>query len=326
MSKVLITGGAGFIGYHLAKRLLKEGYHVDLIDNLSRGVKDEELEKVLDNHNARLLNIDLLQPNTLTELSSDYEYIYHFAAIIGVSNVLNRPYNVLSDNVLMLLNMISFAKRQADLKRLIFTSTSEVYAGTLQNFKLPIPTPETTPLALTDLSHPRTTYMLSKIYGEALCHHSGIPFIVVRPHNVYGPRMGMVHVIPELFKKAYFAQNGGNLDVFSVSHSRTFCYIEDAVEMIKLSAELKECEGQTLNIGNQSPEILIKDVAGLIIKLIGKGLKINPMPETPGSPLRRCPDMTKTYNLTGYKPLTGIEKGIELTYEWYKNYIFKLNS
>lgn len=320
--KVLLTGGAGFIGYHLAKRLLKEGYEIDLADNLSRGVMDEELKEILNNSKIRFLNVDLLQTNDMDKLNNNYTHIYHFAAIIGVSNILKKPYNVLSNNVLMLLNLISFAKRQSSLRRFVFTSTSEVYAGTLQNFRLPIPTPETTPLSLTDLSHPRTSYMLSKIYGEALCHHSEIPFTIVRPHNVYGPRMGMAHVIPELLKKAHYSENGGNLDVFSVNHRRTFCYIDDFIEIIKLSAELQNCEGQTLNIGNQSPEISIEVLANLIIKITGKDLRINPKPETPGSPLRRCPDMTKTFELTGYRPEIKIEKGIKLTYEWYKKHIF----
>jgi nucleoside-diphosphate-sugar epimerase len=319
MKKTLITGGAGFIGFHLLKRLLKDGYHVDLIDNLSRGSLDNEMKNILNNTDVNLYNLDLLQSHELYELDNNYDLIFHFAAIIGVSNVLNRPYDVLSDNILMLLNMISFAKHQTALKRFVFTSTSEVYAGTLQNFDLPIPTPESTPLALTNLSHPRTSYMLSKIYGEALCHHAGIPFTIVRPHNVYGPRMGMAHAIPELLKKAHSSEDKGLLDVFSVSHRRTFCYIDDFVEMIILSAELPSCEGQTLNLGSQSPELSIEALAKLIISATGKNLRINPQPETPGSPARRCPDMTKAFKLTGYKPKVEIETGIHLTYEWYKN-------
>lgn len=322
MNKVLITGGAGFIGYHLAKRLSKEDFQIDLIDNLLRGVVDEELEKLLKVPDIRFLNVDLLNSDALDILSNDYNYIFHFAAIIGVANVLNRPYNVLSDNVLMLLNVISFAKRQSTLKRFVFTSTSEVYAGTLQHFQLSIPTPESTPLALTDLNSPRISYMLSKIYGETLCHYSGLPFTIIRPHNIYGPRMGMAHVIPELLKKAHYAQNGSKLDVFSIKHSRTFCYVDDFIEMVKMSAELHNCECETLNIGNQSPEISVETLAKLIIRLIGKDLKINPQSETAGSPLRRCPDMTKTFGLTGYTPQVNIERGIELTYEWYRKHIF----
>ena len=91
-------------------------------------------------------------------------------------------------------------------KLFVFASTSEVYAGSLEHFGLPIPTPETAPLGLPDLGRPRTTYMLSKIYGEALCRHAGLPFTILRPHNLYGPRMGMAHVIPELHARATHIQ------------------------------------------------------------------------------------------------------------------------
>lgn len=322
MKKALITGGAGFIGYHLSKRLLEDGYRVDLIDNFSRGSNDIELKALLDHPDVGFYDTDLLDPQKLTQLDKNYTHIYHFAAIIGVSNVLDRPYSVLSDNMLMLGNIISFARQTQTLKRLVFTSTSEVYAGTLKHFTLPIPTPESTPLALTDLAHPRTSYMLSKIYGEALCHHSGIPFTIVRPHNIYGPRMGMSHVIPELLKKSYYAHDKDYIDVFSPNHSRTFCYIDDFIEIIKSAAELSSCKNETLNIGNESPEILIGDLARIIINTVGKNLNINAQPETPGSPSRRCPDMKKTLALTGYSAKVTVEEGVMRTFRWYKENVF----
>jgi nucleoside-diphosphate-sugar epimerase len=91
----------------------------------------------------------------------------------------------------MLENVLTLARDQRDFSRFLFASTSEVYAGTLQYFGMPIPTPENTPLAMTALDEPRTSYMISKIMGEAMCQQSGLPFTIFRPHNVYGPRMGM---------------------------------------------------------------------------------------------------------------------------------------
>lgn len=323
MSKVLITGGAGFFGVHLARCLLNNGYKVDLVDNFSRGVNDDELKSLSAKSGVCILNRDLLQPGVLDDLDNNYKYIYHFAAIIGVVNVIDRPYHVLRDNVSMLVNMLSFAEHQSSLQRFVFTSTSEVYAGTLQHFTMPIPTPESTPLALTALDHPRTSYMLSKIYGEALCHHSGVPFTIIRPHNIYGPRMGMAHVIPELLKKAHCASDGARLDVFSVNHWRTFCYIDDTVMMMKLAAESSACMEETLNIGNQEPEISIGELARLILDIVGKNLEISEKPATPGSPLRRCPDMTRTIELTGYNSQVDLHKGLELTYDWYRTNVFE---
>jgi UDP-glucose 4-epimerase len=322
MKKVLITGGAGFIGYHLCKKLLNTDCQIDLADNLARGVMDRDLEILTGNPGLTFKNLNVLAPDSLHNLGTDYNYIYHLAAIIGVGHVLNRPFHVLADNTTMLLNIIDFARKQKELKRLVFTSTSEVYAGTLANFILPIPTPETTPLAVTDLKHPRTSYMLSKIYGEALCHQSGLPYTLIRPHNFYGPRMGLSHVIPELLKRAYESPDGGNLTVYSVDHRRTFCYIDDAVHMMQCLTESPAGAGETFNIGNQTPEVTIGELANLVIKATGKNLTLLPQDKDFGSPVRRCPDMTKTLKLTKFQSKYSLEQGIEHTFKWYRDNVF----
>lgn len=321
MTKTLITGGAGFIGSHLADHLLSKGHEIHIVDNLSRGVKDAQLLQ-LEKRGAKFLNRNLLLPNTLEDLGTDYDTIYHLAAIVGVIHVLEKPYSVLQDNILIHLNLLNFAKKQSKLKRFVFASTSEVYAGTLQHFTLPLPTPESTPMALPDLNQPRTSYMLSKIYGEALCHHSEVPFTIIRPHNIYGPRMGLVHVIPELMKKIHNTAQGSQLEVFSVDHRRTFCFIEDAIELITRAAEIPSCNRQTFNIGNQEPEITIGELTSMIQQTVGKKLTLTPRPATLGSPARRCPDMNHVIALTGYKPKISLQVGIQRTYAWYKENIF----
>jgi UDP-glucose 4-epimerase len=321
MKKILITGGAGFIGYHLANNLLNKGHKIDLVDNFARGIKDSFLLELSKNENVNLFDIDVLDKSAVDKLDKDYDIVYHLAAIIGVQHVLKHPFDVLSKNYDLLQNIILFGKKQEKLSRLVFFSTSEIYAGTLKYYSMKIPTPEDTPLTITELAENRTSYMLSKIYGEALCLHSGLPITIVRPHNFYGPRMGLSHVVPELLKKAYFT-NENSLDVYSTSHKRTFVYIEDAVEMISRLAEAQIALGQAYNIGNQSPEITIEEVAKNIIKIVGKDLRINPMPETAGSPTRRCPDMTKTFNATGYEAKVDVYSGISKTFEWYKTNVF----
>ena len=119
-------------------------------------------------YNVELKTGNLLDKTIVDEIESDYDYIYHLAAIIGVQNVLNRSYEVLANNVILTIIAIDIAKKQEHLKRLLFASTSEVYAGTLSYHGLEFPTAEDTPLTVSDLKHPRTSYMISKIYGEAL--------------------------------------------------------------------------------------------------------------------------------------------------------------
>ena len=321
--KVLITGGAGFIGLHLANRLLEEGCQVHIIDNFTRAVDDDELKETLSRDHTSFSSVDLLDTNNVKNLDVDYDVIFHLAAIIGVMHVLERPYNVLYDNIRMLGNMIDLAHRQTNLTRFFFASTSEVYAGTLKYFDLPIPTPESTPLASTELSLPRTSYMLSKIYGEALCQQAGIPFTLFRPHNVYGPRMGMAHVIPEQLRKAYNAKEGDYIEVFSIDHTRCFCYIDDAVEMLLQMMKSSDCEGKTLNLGTQNPEVTIKEVAEACFTAVGKKLNIDAKPVSPGSPTRRGPDMSQTIELTGFESQVGFLDGVARTYDWYKKNIFE---
>lgn len=323
MKKVLITGGAGFIALQLAKKLMESGYSVSLVDNYSRGVKDIELKEVLENSQASFHELDCLDEKSLEYLPNDFAYIFHMAAIIGVRHVEERPDKVLTENLRLLENILDVAERQKNLKRFLFASTSEVYAGTLENFQLPIPTPESAALALTELSRPRTSYMLSKISGEALCHYRPVPTTIFRPHNIYGPRMGTSHVVPGQLQKAHESPVGSEIPVPSAEQTRTFCYIDDAVEMLVRMMESQNCEGETLNLGNQDPEVTIQELVKVCHRVVGKNQTVLSKPSVPGSPQRRCPDMTRTISLIGYTPTVSLEEGIRRTYDWYSRNVFE---
>ena len=283
MLQILITGGGGFIGLHLAERMLKDGHKVFICDNFSRAVKDPELLQVANHKNCQIIEVDLLDKNSVLTLGLEFDLIFHLAAIIGVQHVLAQPYSVLTKNVTILENVISLAKSQKNLSRFLFASTSEIYAGTQQQFDLMLPTPENTPLAVGNLAHPRTSYMLSKLYGEAMCLQSELPFTIFR-HNIYGPRMGLSHVIPELFKKIYHCKANEELEVYSVEHTRTFCYVSDAVEQLVRMSGSSKCEGKVLNLGTRSPEITIGKLALTILQIAErKDLNIKQMPATSGS-------------------------------------------
>ncbi len=320
--KILITGGAGFIGQRLASVLAAEGNEVHLIDNFSRGQRDEALQSLTSADNVRFDDLDLLVPNALDCLPDDYEYVAHFAAILGVQNVLDRPYQTLRDNVLMQDAVVRLARRQKRLQRFLFTSTSEVYAGSLLYLDIPVPTPEDVPIALPALSEPRSSYLLSKLYGEAMLYHSGLPFTIVRPHNVYGPRMGMAHVIPQLLEKAHKAQPHTAIEVFSVEHRRSFCFVDDAVEMLKRVLFSPAALNQVVNLGSEAPEVTVARVAEIVIATVGKPLGIDPQLPTPGSPKRRAPKMTRMTETTGYKANVSLEDGIRRTYDWYRTHVF----
>lgn len=316
MSKVLITGGAGFIGYHLAKKLVSENHQVDIVDNFSRGVKDDDLNKLKESKKFNVINLDLENTESVIKLDKDYSNIYHLAAIVGVKHVYSDPYKVLDANFLLLKNVISLARMQKEIKCLIFASTSEVYASTLLDYGIDFPTKEDTKISIGNDYKKRSTYMLSKLYGEAMCFHSGLPFIIIRPHNFYGPRMGMSHVIPELIQKIKKSE-GNKLEIKSGNHIRTFCYIDDAINMIIKLVEDKMAIGNIFNIGNSKNEITIFDLAKKIKKILNKKIELVSMPDVALGPYRRCPSTRKIEAIIGDTTQLNLDEGIKRCFEWY---------
>ena len=321
--RILITGGAGFIGFHLARHLKSAGHEVCLVDNHVRGVRDPDFLELVSDSRVASVEIDLLDSSQTMSLGEEFDVIFHLAAIIGVRHVQERPYDVLVHNTRMLENVISLAQTQQPSCRLLFASTSEIYAGTLKNFGLSIPTSEDTALTVTALDLPRTSYMLSKLMGEAMVQHSGVPFTIFRPHNIYGSRMGLAHVIPEQLKNAFDASLGDAIPVFSPEHKRVFCFVDDAVEMLARMAFNEACEGMTLNLGAQTPEVSIRELVQTCVEISGKALTLNELPPTPGSPERRAPDMRTTAKLLDYKAKVSLRDGIRRTWIWYCKNVFE---
>ena len=320
MKKILITGGAGFIGFYLAKLLAKDpDSKVTIIDNLQRGRNDEEFKKLLSLGNITFVDGDLTDKATFDQLEQEFHYIYHLAAVIGVRNVTKNPDKVLYINAISSLYLMEFAKNCTSLKKVFFSSTSEIYAGTLEHYGISIPTPEDVNLTLMDITSERTSYMLSKMYGESIFFNYGrkyrIPFTIGRYHNVYGPRMGFMHIVPEMFLKI---KDNDVVDVASMSHTRAMCYVEDAVEMTVLACESENTGGEILNIGNQDQEISVRELVTTIAGVINRNVEINEIDDTPGSPSRRCPDTSKIKILTGFTPKVSLTDGIAKTYDWYK--------
>jgi nucleoside-diphosphate-sugar epimerase len=320
MKKILITGGVGFLGYHLANRLSNEGdTHVTVVDNLLRRGTDDMFKTLIGCDNVEFVELDLCDAEALSKIER-HDYVYHLAAVIGVKHVMNNPDRVLRVNAMSVMNLLEWA-RQKKPGRILFGSTSEAYAGTLKHYGIPIPTPEDVNLVVEDIQNPRTTYALSKIFGEACFINyrrvHGIGFTAVRYHNIYGPRMGFAHVIPELMYKA--AESEGYLEVFSTDQTRAFCYVDDAVEATILCCESASTDGATINIGNGSEEIKIGQLAEKIIDIVKPGLKVRPMPATSGSPQRRCPDTSRLSELVGFEPAVDMEEGLDMTWQWYKD-------
>jgi nucleoside-diphosphate-sugar epimerase len=320
MARALVLGGAGFIGYHLTRLLAGQGAErVVIVDNLSRGQLDEELTGLLDtSSNVVLHTCDLTDARSYDGLDGPFDHVYLLAGVVGVRNVQDAPARVLRTNTAILLNSMDWLAK-AGCGRLLFASTSEAYAGSVELGVAPVPTDETAPLCIRDIQHPRSTYALTKMLGEAFVTHcarqQGFESVIVRFHNVYGPRMGMSHVVPELMQRIYKMMNP--LPVYGLEQTRAFCYVTDAV---RACASLMTCRlagPEIVNVGNDREQVSIEELAQKLMKVTGFHPAIQRLPAPEGGVTRRCPDIRKLRALTGYTPLVDLEQGLALTWKWY---------
>jgi len=318
--KILITGGAGFIGLHLAKLLSqKPEYEVILCDNFFRFKKDHHIKELLQKDNVELIELDLANKQELAKLGGSYDCVYHLAAINGTRYFYEIPHQVLRNNVLAEINILDWFIK-SNSKKILFSSSSEAYAGTIKQQGGPIPTPETVVLSIDDVLNPRWSYAGSKIIGELFFVNYArmykFDMVIIRYHNVYGPRMGYQHVIPEFIERIYQKENPFN--IYGGQETRTFNYVDDAVQMTKKVMETPKSNGKIINIGSdEAGEIKIIDLAKELFKIAGyqPEIKIHPAPQ--GCVLRRCPDLTLLKEIINYQPKIDLKEGLAKTYKWY---------
>jgi nucleoside-diphosphate-sugar epimerase len=211
--------------------------------------------------------------------------------------------------------------------KFLFTSSSEAYAGTIAeygDYKDYIPSKEDIPLCINDVSNPRFSYGGSKLIGEILTVNllnvKNIDFSIVRYHNIYGPRMGFDHVIPEFSERVFNKINP--FPIFGGTETRAFCFISDAVNATKLVMRSEKTNKEIVHVGNSEEEIKIIDMAKLLFKVSNFNTDIDVKEAPKGSVSRRCPDTTKLKELTGYYPKVFLEEGLKTTYNWYEE-VFK---
>ena len=319
MAKALILGGAGFIGYHLAARLVSEGHAVTLVDDLSRGRRDREVEALCLRPGVALAQADLTRHDALAGLPRRWDQVYMLAAVVGVRNVETDPARVVRVNTLSLMHLLDWLGPESGV--LFFASTSETYAGGVSAGLVPTPTPEDVPLSVPDVAAPRFAYAASKILGEAAVIHTararGLRAVIGRFHNVYGPRMGADHVIPELSLRALRREDP--FRVYGADQRRAFCHVSDAVEAMLRIMGLEAAWGQVINIGNDTEETRIEDLARLVLREAGFEPKLDRVPAPAGSVARRCPDIGRLRALTGFVPKVSLEAGVRETFAWYRH-------
>lgn len=311
----LVLGGAGFIGLHLTRRLLADGHEVTIVDDFSRGRDDPELAAV--RPHVQLRHADLTDPAAYAELPRA-DHVYLLAAVVGVRNVERDPARVMRVNTLVTQHLLDSI---APPQRLFFASTSEAYAGAVTAGVAAVPTAEDVPLLVADVAAPRYAYAISKLWGEAAVIHAarakGFGYVIGRFHNVYGPRMGADHVVPELALRAMSGEDP--FTVYGTDQFRAFCYVDDATDaMVRLMAT-PAATGELVHIGNDT-ETNIGDLAKLVLRLVGADPALRAEPAPAGSVARRCPDIAKLRALTGYEPTVPLEEGVRRTADWYREH------
>jgi UDP-glucose 4-epimerase len=306
--KILITGGAGFIGSHLADRLHAEGHEVTVIDNLSTG-RYANIGHLEGKERFRLIIDTVLNENLMEELIKEADRVFHMASAVGVKLIMERPVQTIETIFKGTDVVLSFCARYR--KRILIPSTSEVYGkGTAVPFR------EEDDILKGSTSKHRWAYACAKELDEflALAHwkESRLPVVVVRLFNTVGPRQtgqyGMV--VPRFVKSAI---ENKPLSVYGDgTQSRCFAHVADVVDALIKLLETPACFGQVINIGNDK-EITIKDLAEKVIELTGSKSEIQYVPyeSVYGDGFedmrRRVPSLEKARRLIGYNPTRTLE-------------------
>lgn len=320
--KVLLLGGAGFIGFNIAQYLISNrNYAITIADNFARGKRDEYFSDFVDTNSIKVIEGDFTSPETYDRLDKDYDYVYMLASVVGVDNANSIPHEIIRINTSLIYNTLEWL-RYSNVKKVVFTSTSECYAGTIEAFGYKVPTPEEIPLCIQDISHPRFTYAVTKMLGESgFLNYSkilGFEATIVRYHNVFGPRMGFKHVIPHLVQR--FLKGENPFKVYGHDQTRSFSYITDAVEGTVLAMEQPNTNGEIYHIGSPE-EITIEELIKTAGDIMGFEGEYENAPTYPGSVSRRCPDISKAQSQLGYQPKVHWKVGLKETIDWYKNYL-----
>ena len=320
--KVLITGGAGFIGFHLAKHLSSQGFEIHIADNFQRGKRDNDFNSLLKQKNVNLIQLDVTKENQFSKLDNDYSQVYHFAAINGTGNFYKIPDQVIKVGAVGTINVLEWFSRKNKNGKIMFSSSSETYGGLLGIIgnKFKIPTPEDVPLVVENPKNARWSYGASKILGEVAFFsyakaRNFDKFAIVRYHNIYGPRMGHEHVIPQFIER--IVKKESPFKIFGSEQTRSFCYVDDAVKATQIVMESDKSNGEIIHIGRDDAEIKIIDLAQNLFGAANYRPKVKIEKEAEGTVQRRCPDITKLKKL-GFKPKVGLKEGLKRTYEWYK--------
>ena len=309
--KIFITGGAGFIGTTLAKKLVANNKIV-IYDNFHRNaLKNTDLES---HPNIKVISGDVLDSVCLKKNIKGADIVIHMAAIAGIDTVIKSPVTTMKVNMLGTYNILEASMTLKHLKRFIDFSTSEVFGTYAYKSE------EKDSTNLRPVGEARWVYATSKIAGEHLAHsyhkEFGLPTIAIRPFNVYGPGQvgeGAIHIF---IKKAI---NNQTIEIHGDGDQiRSWCYVDDMVDAILLCLIKDEAVGEVFNIGNPKGTVTILSLAEKIKYLANSKSKIIHIPKGYVDVELRIPSIEKAKTILGFNPQIDLDEGIKKTIEWYR--------
>ncbi len=338
MNKILITGAAGFVGYHLTKQLCESNFSVVGIDNLNDyydvKLKKDRLKQLENFDNFEFLKLDLNDKDSLFQLfdKNNFQFVINLAAQAGVRYSIENPHAYIDSNIIGFLNVLE-ACRNYPIEHLIYASSSSVYGA---NVKQPFSESD-------NVDHPISLYAATKKSNELMAHTYSelykIPTTGVRFFTVYGP-WGRPDMAYFSFTKNILEEK--QINIFNTGNlERDFTYIDDIVDAIeKLINKVPEenkiwdriksdpatsfAPYRIINIGNNQP-VKLMDFISILENKLGKEANKKFLPMQSGDVYSTFADISKLSELVGYRPITSIEDGLEKFVNWYKKY-FKLNN
>jgi len=311
---ILVTGGSGFLGSALTRRLIRDGHRVRVLDNNSRGAM-RRIEDVIDD--CEFIQADVREPAAVADAIEGMDCVCHLAYVNGTRFFYEKPELVLDVGIKGMRDVIDGCLKH-NVGDLVVASSSEVYQTPPS-----VPTDESVPLSIPDITNPRYSYGGGKILSELMTMNYGRKHferaVIFRPHNVYGPDMGGEHVLPEFAlrmrklkdhpdERVKFPIQGTGQD------TRAFIFVDDFIDGLSLVIDKGEHLG-IYHIGT-TEEIAISDAAIEVGRYFNREIEVVPGPPAPGGTPRRCPDISKLTAL-GYSSKVPFKQGVPLIAKWY---------
>lgn len=309
--RIFVTGGAGFIGTHLVERLIEDN-EIIVYDTLQRNAIKQT--RLLEHPNLKMIQGDVLDADRLRDTMKGSNIIVHLAAIAGVDTVMQNLTSTMSINLVGTYNVLEACTALNKLERFIYASTSEVFGSRAYNVD------ESHETSQGSVGEARWTYSVSKLAGEHFCYSyyrdCGIPVVIVRPFNIYGPGQVGSGAIHEFVRKAL--KNDDLIIHGDGSQIRSWCYIDDLLDGLCLCLENRQISGHAFNIGDPRSTITIYDLAKKVISISGATSKIRFQERTFVDIEIRVPKIDKARKVLGFQPHVDLDEGIKRTLDWYK--------